>query len=58
MRHFESVSKTTDDCVDASIQRECKVFMDIWRGTHPKDPYYNPNFIPARAFYRINTQCA
>jgi GT2 family glycosyltransferase len=58
LRHFESVSQTSDDRKVASIQRECKAFMDIWRGKHPRDPYYNPNFLQARAFYRIDTQGA
>jgi GT2 family glycosyltransferase len=54
LRHFESVSQTTDDRVTANLLRECKLFMDIWRDKHARDPYYNPNFLIERAFYRIN----
>jgi len=55
MKHYESASRTNDATVNANLRRESKVFMDMWRGKHSKDPYYNPNFIPARAFYRIDT---
>jgi glycosyltransferase involved in cell wall biosynthesis len=55
LRHYESVSKTSDDKVSENIFRECKVFLDLWLQKFQRDPYYNVNLIEASPYYRVNT---